>query len=204
MIFDFPNISFKDEEWLYILECYLKGWTETPFTYLDGYNVDTLKFYDGFIGTLLKHTERIYKICPDFLDGRFVSSWKYQGKLFRVMHPVLNVDKDGNESVAFPKVEYHNMITHWTDDYAFAGLLQKLNPDSEYVILEAETGDHFAFNVNGFRKEYNCEEQFTQKEREFIFPMYKECIKEYHMSINDFVNMKRVELKEGCDEKVAH
>ena len=193
MIFDFPNIRFSDDEWLYILECYLKGWTETPLTYLESYDIDTLKFYDGFIGTLLKQTEKVFNIWPDCLDSRFVSSWKYQGKLYRIMHPVMRIDKDGNESSALPEVEYHGMITHWTDDYSFAGLLQKANPDWEYIILEADTSDHFAFDVNGFRKEYGCEERFTEKEREFIFPMYKECIKEYRMSINEFVELKKQE-----------
>jgi len=42
MIFDFPSIRFSDEEWLYMLERYLKGWTETPLTYLDGYDIDKL------------------------------------------------------------------------------------------------------------------------------------------------------------------
>ena len=191
MIFDFPNIRFSDDEWLYIIERYLKGWTETPLTSLEGYDIDTLKFYDGLIGTLLKQTERVHKIWPDCLDNRFVGSWKYQGKLYRIMHPVMYVDKDGNESRALPEVEYHGMITHWTDDYTFAGLLQKTNPNWEYIILEADTGDHFAFNVNGFRKEYGCEEPFTQKEREFIFPMYKECIKEYRMSITEFATIKK-------------
>ena len=190
MIFDFPNIRFSDEEWLYILERYLKGWTETPLTYLDGYDIDTVKFYDGLIGTLLKQTERIYKIWPDYLDSRFVGSWKYQGRLYRVMHPVLHVDENENEHSALPDVEYHGMITHWTDDYTFSCLLQKVNLDCEHIILEADTSDHFAFDVNGFRKEYGCEEQYTQKEREFIFPMYKECIKEYRMTINEFIEMK--------------
>lgn len=195
MIFDFPNIRFSDEEWLYILECYLKGWTETPLTYLDGYDIDTVKFYDGLIGTLLKQTERIYKIWPDCLDSRFVGSWKYQGRLYRVMHPVLQIDENGYEHSVLPEAEYHGMITHWTDDYTFSGLLQKVNPDCEHIILEADTGDHFAFDVNGFRKEYGCEEQYTQKEREFIFPMHKECIKEYRMTINEFIKKKQGEMQ---------
>ncbi len=194
MILDFPNIRFSDEEWLYMLERYLKGWTETPLTYLDGYDIDTVKFYDGLIGTLLKQTERIYKIWPDCLDSRFVGSWKYQGRLYRVMHPVLQIDENGNECSVLPEVEYHGMITHWTDDYTFSGLLQKVNPDCEYIILEANTGDHFAFDVNGFCKEYGCEEQYTQKEREFIFPMYKDCIKEYRMTINEFIKKKQGEI----------
>ena len=47
--------------------------------------------------------------------------------------------------------------------------------------------------MNGFRKEYGCEERFTEKEREFIFPMYKECIKEYRMSIREFADLKQKE-----------
>ena len=61
MIFDFSNIGFEDDEWLYMVERYLKGWTETPLTISGGYSIETLKFYDGFLGTLLKHTERLSK-----------------------------------------------------------------------------------------------------------------------------------------------
>ena len=191
MIFDFPNIGFEDDEWLYMVERYLKGWTETPLTISGGYNIETLKFYDGFLGTLLKHTERLSKEYYDFLDHRFVNSWKYQGKLYRVLHDCPISAK--SRKTKLPKVNYHGMISHWTDDYTFAGLQYKLNPDSEYIILEADTGDHFAFDVNGFRKEYGCEEPFTQKEREFIFPMCKECIKEYRMSIREFADLKQKE-----------
>lgn len=194
MIFDFHNIGFDDNEWIYILIRYLKGWTEIPLNCLGGYDVETLKFYDGFIGTLIKHTEKVHAVCPDLLDSRFIGSWKYQGKLYRVIHSVLTIDEDENESVALPEVEYHGMITHWTDDYTFKALLNKISADEQCIILEADTGDHFAFNVNGFRKEYRCEERYTKDEREFIFPMYKECIKEYHMSINEFVSQKEEEV----------
>ena len=191
MIFDFPNIGFKDDEWLYMVKRYLKGWTEIPLTVSGGYSIETLKFYDGFLGTLLKHTERLSQEYYDFLDHRFVNSWKYQGKLYRVLHDCPPSAK--SRKTKLPKVNYHGMITHWTDDYTFAGLQYKLNPDAEYIILEADTGDHFAFDVNGFRKEYGCEERFTEKEREFIFPMYKECIKEYRMSIREFADLKQKE-----------
>ena len=192
----FPNLGFSDEEWLYILERYLKGWTEIPLSNSYGYDVEALKFYDGFIGTLLKRTEQVNVDYPHCLDGRFVNSWKYQGKLYRVMHSHYVFDNGETEEprLVMPQVNYHGMISHWTDDYTFAGLQYKLNPDAEYIILEADTGDHFAFDVNGFRKEYGCEEQFTEKEREFIFPMYKECIKEYRMTITEFAEMKKREV----------
>ena len=144
---------------------------------------------------MLKRTEQVYADYPNCLDEHFVNSWKYQGKLYRVIHSHYVFDNDESEELrlVMPHVDYHGMITHWTDDYTFAGLQYKLNPDTEYIILEANTGDHFAFDVNGFRKEYGCEERFTEKEREFIFPMYKECIKEYRMSINEFVELKKQE-----------
>ena len=189
----FPNLGFSNEEWLYILERYLKGWTEIPLNNSRGYNIETLKLYDGFLGTLLKRTERMYIDYSDCLDSHFVNSWKYQGKLYRVIHSHYVFDNEEAEEprLIMPQVDYHRMISHWTDDYTFAGLQYKLNPDAEYIILEADTGDHFAFDVNGFRKEYGCEERFTEKEREFIFPMYKECIKEYRMSINEFADKKK-------------
>ena len=190
MIFDFPNINLDDDEWICILAHYLKGWTETPLSSFNGYDIETLKFYDGFIGTLLKQTERISACCSYLLNDRFVNSWKYQGKLYRVMHPNLTVDEDGKEIVSLPKVDYHGMITHWTDDYTFQALLHKLSDDEECIILEADTADHFAFDVNKFRIEYNCRESYTEKEREFVFPMYKECIKEYRMTIKQFTEEK--------------
>ena len=51
------NIQFSDEEWLCILKLYLNGWTEIPLNMTFGYDLDILKFYDGFIGLLLKQTE---------------------------------------------------------------------------------------------------------------------------------------------------
>ncbi len=47
-----------------------------------------------------------------------------------------------------------------------------------------------------FRKIYKCENPYTAKEREIIFPMYKECIiKEHYMSINDFIRFKQCQYK---------
>lgn len=195
MIFDFASIGFDDDEWIYILIRYLKGWTEVPLNNFSGYNIETLKFYDGFIGTLLKHTEKINEIAPAYLNYRFVNSWKYQGKLYRVIHSISDVDEDGNESKSLPEIEYHGMITHWTNDYSFESLLKRISMDEEYIILEADTGNHFAFDVNGFRREYKCEERYTEGEREFIFPMYKECIKEFRMTIREFVEKKKHELE---------
>lgn len=87
-----------------------------------------------------------------------------------------------------PKVEYHGMISHWTKDYTFKGFLHKLPSKQKYIILEADTQDHIGFDVNKFRKEYDCEKPNTEIEQEIIFPMYKDCIKEYRMTINEFFN----------------
>lgn len=56
-----------------------------------------------------------------------------------------------------PCVDYHGMIAHWTDDYSFPGLMYKLSPEEECIVLEADTKEHIAFDVNGFRKEYGFE-----------------------------------------------
>lgn len=192
MIFYMPNIHFTDEEWIYILIQYLNGWTEIPLNPSEGYNLDKLKFYDGFIGFLLKQIEYCLEEYPDILDRNFINSWKYKGKLFRVIHPRIienNKTKTGH-SLRLPKVQYHGMISHWTDDYTFKGL-HKLNRKTKYIILEADTQNHIGFDVNKFRKKYDCEKTFTEKEREIIFPMYKECIiKEHHLTIEDFIKLK--------------
>ena len=197
MIFNFPNMRFSDDAWKYMILQYLKEWTEIPLTTNDGYDIEELKFFDGFIGTLLKQTKALMSEYPSFLDKEFVDSWKYQGKLYRVIHPHYVFD-DGviEPRTIMPEVNYHSMITHWTSDYTFSRLMYKLSPDEKYIILEADTGDHLAFDVNKFREANNVIEPYTQGENEIIFPMYKECIKEYRMTINEFIEMKEQEEKQ--------
>lgn len=193
MVFYMPNMQFKDEDWIYILINYINGWTEIPLSNYGGYDVDKLKFYDGFIGYLIKQTEYFLKEYPDILDKKFVDSWKYQGKIYRIIHQIEVGDNKAEDGYSYklPEVEYHEMISHWTDDYTFQGLMYKLSDDEPYIILEADTHNHLAFDVNKFRKTYNCENPYTAKEREIIFPMYKDCIKEYHMSVKEFIQMKK-------------
>lgn len=199
MIFNFNNMDFSDEDWKYIILQYLKEWTEIPLKPTYGYDIEELKFFDGFLGTLLKQTEALMSEYPSVLDREFIDSWKYQGKLYRVIHPHYVFD-DGviEPRTIMPEVNYHRMITHWTSDYTFEGLLKnnKIFDDEEYIILEADTGNHLAFDVNKFRKANNAEKRYTQGEEEIIFPMYKECIKEYRMTINEFIEMKKQEEKE--------
>lgn len=192
MIISVPNLFFKDEEWIYILIKYLNGWTEIPLSNSGGYDVNELKFYDGFIGYLLKQTEHFLKEYPKILNKEFVDSWKYQGKIYRIIHEMEFEDENAEDGYSYklPNVEYHGMISHWTDDFTFQGLMYKLNTETPYIILEAYTQDHIAFDVNKFRKQYNCENPFIAKEREIIFPMYKECINEYRMSVSEFIRMK--------------
>ena len=195
MIFDF-NMSFTDDEWKIIIIEYLRVWTSIPLTTNGDYDIENLKFFDGLLGTLLKHTESLLKEYPPFLDKEFVDSWKYQGKLYRVIHPHYVFDDDSVEPrTVMPEVNYHRMITHWTSDYTFTGLLAtaKIFDDEEYIILEADTGEHLAFDVNKFRQANNAQEVYTQGENEIIFPMYRENIKEYRMTIKEFIRMKNQE-----------
>jgi hypothetical protein len=196
MIFDMPSIYLSDDDWIYFLSRCLKGWTEIPLSQTNGYDKDVLKFYDGIIGLLLKQTERFQKMYPNALNTEFVNAWKYQGRIYRVIHSRIeenNRNKSGY-SCRLPKVEYHGRITHWTTDYTFYAL-HKLSRSTKYIILEADTKEHIAFDINGFREKYECLEEYTKGEQEIIFPMYKECIKEYRMTINEFVEMKN---KESC------
>ena len=178
MIFNFNYMDFSDEDWKYIILQYLKEWTEIPLNPTYGYDIEELKFFDGFLGTLLKQTESLMSDPYADVDNDFVDSWKYQGKLYRVIHSHYVFD-DGvvEPRTIMPEVNYHRMITHWTSDYTFDGLMYKLSPDEKYIILEADTGDHLAFDVNKFRKANNAIEPYTHGENEIIFPMYKECIK---------------------------
>lgn len=68
---------------------------------------------NGLLGTLLKHTEFLTKEYPSTLDKEFVDSWKYQGKIYRVIHPHYVFDTDSTEPrTVMHKVNYHGMITH--------------------------------------------------------------------------------------------
>lgn len=192
MIFNFPFLHFTDSEWIQIITEYVKGFTELPLTTSEGYSVEDLKFFDGLLGTLLKHTKWILEEIPQEINNEFVNSWMYQGKLYRCMHGVAKYNC-GKESCSLPTVDYHGMITHWTTDFEFKGLLHKLSNDVEYIILETDTQDNLAFDVNKFRKTYGCQEVFTEKEREVIFPLCKENTKEYRMTIKQFVQMKQQE-----------
>ncbi len=194
MIFNKPNVNFFDNERIEIIKEYLNGWTEIPLSTSSGYDIDELKFYDGLLGTLLKDTEFLINNAPSYVNKDFVESWKYQGKLYRVIHGFCMLDENDEEKYIMPEVDYHGMISHWTDDYMFSGLKYKLPPDCEYIILETDTKGHLAFDVNKFRKTYNCENPFTEKECEIIFPMYKENTKEYRMTINEFIKMKEQDI----------
>lgn len=192
MVLDMPNIPFSEDKYIKLLTEYLNNWTEIPLRNIGGYNIDNLKTYDDFIGLLLKQYEKDMYDHPELLDKHFFNSWKYQGKLYRILHEVYVEDttSDDGYSCKFPDIEYHGMISHWTDDYTFQGLMYKLSSEDPCIILEADTQEHLAFDVNKFRKTYNCENPYTAKEREIIFPMYKDCIKEYRMSVSEFIQMK--------------
>ena len=192
MILDFPQMNLSDKEWIKLLERYLKQWTEIPLTTGDGYDIDELRFFDGFIGTIIRQTESNLK-NKEVINKEFVNSWKYTGKMYRVLHRIYRIEK-GQNHCTLPRVRYHRMITHWTTDYTFSKLRHKLCCDEKHIILEADTGEHIAFDINGFRKRYNCEESYTKDEREVIFPMYKECIKEYHMTLREFEEMTKHNL----------
>ena len=172
-----------------LLSLYLKGWTEIPFNLNDSYDKNELIFYDGFIGTILRKAEELIKFAPTLKNDEFIKTWLYQGKLYRVIHPYPKEDRrcKGGFRNAFPKVEYHGMITHWTKDSEFKAF-KKLTSGEKYIILEADTKDHLAFDINLYRKKNGIDEEYTKDEEEVIFPMYKENINEYKMTIEEFNN----------------
>lgn len=194
MIIDMPCIGFEDDDWIYILIHYLNSWTEIPLNDYGECDLEELKFYDGFIGFLIKETEKYLNNSDDSKDIniKFIESWKYQGKLYRIIHGNMIEDNEEDDGYSFklPQVNYHGMITHWTDDYSFKGLMYKLSDDEQYIILEADTKEHIGFDINKFRKNYGCEKKTTENEREVIFPMYKDCIKEYKMTVKEFIQLK--------------
>ena len=187
-----PNISLSEEDTLFLISRILKSWTEIPLSSTAGYDKEELKFYDGFLGTLIRRTEASIKEWPQCAEDDFIKSWKYQGPLYRVLHASPHNDRRYRDGfrMELPSVEYHRMITHWTNDFTFNGLLYKLSPKQKCIILEAHTGNHIAFDVNRFRDTFGFQERYTEKEREIIFPMYKECITEYRMTIEEFAEMK--------------
>ena len=187
-----PNIGLNEEELIYLVYKYVSSWTEIPLSICDGYDIEQLRFYDAFLGTLIRNTEEFLRNYPGYENDGFIRSWKYQGKLYRLLHEAPHIDRrylDGYR-LELPSVEYHRMVSHWTDDYSFKGLMYKLSPQTQYIILEADTNDHLAFDIYGFLNKYGFRIPKTENEREFIFPMYKECITEYRMTVEEFVGKK--------------
>ncbi len=192
------EIPLDEKELTYITLAYLEGWTNIPLTSYGDCDIDKVKFYDGFFGYILRRAEHLAEYRPELLENN--SSWKYQGKLYRVIHPCMRITQEGEETVFLPDVQYHQMIAHWTSDYTFSGLLYKLSPEEEYIILEADTGKHFGFDVNKFYTSNGADNRYTKVEQEIIFPMYEECTKEYRMSISDFINLKNTQNTDCGDE----
>lgn len=194
-----PELYLPEKDVVSLIGRYLKSWTEIPLSPCSGYDKEKLKFYDGFLGTLIRKTEEALRENPQFACDPFINSWKYQGKLYRVLHACEVKDcryRDGYRT-DLPKVDYHGMISHWTDDYRFEGLMYKLSPKEKYIILEADSGEHIGFDVNRFREAFGFQEHFTKGEREIIFPMYKDCIMEHRMTIEEFVQLKETPLTES-------
>lgn len=192
MIFDECYMNFTDEQWIYIIAQYLNSWTEIPLNIDSGYDREKVKFYDGLIGRLLKDTEYYLKNHPNVLDQEFVNSWLYCGKIYRIIHQCYkksNKTKSGY-TCRLPKVEYHGMISHWTTDYTFKGMKHKIYHDEKFIILEANTKDHIAFNINKFRKTYGYRNYNTEREKEIIFPMYKDYTIEHRMTISEIIELK--------------
>lgn len=141
MILNIPSIHFKEDERINIIKQYLNKWTEIPLSEIADYDLDEIKSYDEVIGLLIKQTEQYLKECPDCLtksNMQFINSWKYQGKLNRIIHARI-INNNYSLSYQMPKIQYHGMISHWTDDYTFKGLTYKLNTKEKRIILEADT-----------------------------------------------------------------
>ena len=193
MVTNLPNILFQHEEWVKLLSTELSSWTEIPLSPISGYDKNSVRRYDGIIGTLLRETELLLKNSPNKVNNSFFNSWMYKGKLYRIIHesPVEDARDKNDFRYELPKIDYHGMIAHWTTDYTFKGLMYKLSPEVESIILEADTAEHIGFDINRFRKTYGFENSFLTNENEVIFPMYKNCITEYKMSINNFIQIKK-------------
>lgn len=192
MVSNLPNILFQHEECVDILSTVLSSWTEIPLSPIDGYDKNYVRQHDRIIGTLLRETELLLKNSPNKVNNSFFNSWMYKGKLYRIIHvsPVEDARCEDGFRYELPKIDYHGMIAHWTTDYTFKGLMYKLSPEVESIILEADAAEHIGFDINRFRKTYGFENSFLTNENEVIFPMYKNCITEYKMSINDFIQIK--------------
>ena len=188
MLKEMKKVGVDPAKWMGLVQCYLRGWTSIPFTRDEGYDRDLLKFYDEFIGALLKETEKDISGSYELSSRDVNRACAYRGKLYRILHAVLPDDGRKSGGIGLlPDVEYHGMITHWTDDVTFSDLRSSLAQNRKYIILEADTGSHIGLDVNRFFEYIGAEEP---GKREIIFPMYRDCIKEYRMTLGKFLEMK--------------
>lgn len=172
----------------------LDQWTERP-QLDDEYNKKVLKLYDALIWTRVENTKDELKIIKSSIKNRnearknasgFIenlmpktnndltaklnainedtNSWKYVGKNYRVI--------DCGKS----RVEYHQLITSWTDSLEAFKQFNHLCKKRRYSFLIADTGKDWAFDVNKYRNNTKNRHCYTEHESEIIFPADKQYV----------------------------
>lgn len=145
---------------IYIFNDALLQWLQRP-QLEQKYNFLNLKFYDGLIGYVIEKYNRDFKnkeyMSQDNLH--FMNTWKYNGKIYRVIDANLN------------EIKYHNMIASWTKSIDAFDSFNHLYKSEKYTFLIADTKDNFGFDVNKYKHFFGVENDYIQHEKEIIFPM---------------------------------
>lgn len=187
-IFDglfYPTFSAEDQ--FLIFNRVLLSWLERP-QLGSGYNKNTLDFYDGVIGHIIKTANHYCanqnKIWFPPQIAQIMELWKYQGYIYRVI----------DESPS--KIRYHKKISSWTKNIEGFNKFNHLHKKSKYTFLIANTNDYYGFNVNKYNDYFNQGNQHIQHEEEVIFPMDKKYIIDvFYGTLDEFkVHVKQLNL----------
>lgn len=153
-----------------------------------GYDEEGLRFYDGVLGNLIRMRDRMVEFdyistMSDLSD--FSSKWEYQGNIYRVIGKSYVYPKDENREPykRMPAIKWHGMIASWSSSYDFTTGFNHIYPHTKYTIIHANTGKSAGIDVNKFSEYLGCYNRYTACEKEIIFPMKKEFVKNIYKNI---------------------
>lgn len=109
-----------------------------------------------------------------------VNTWKYRGKLYRVMDCKQN------------QIDYHGLIASWTNDYKSFKNFNHLYDKQKYTFIVGSTGSDWGFDVNKYRQYIGERHIYTEHESEIIFPLDYKYVKDtFYGTLDGFYKYMR-------------
>ena len=190
------QLSFENQKFMIAITMY--QFREIPMC-SGGYDEEGLRFYDGILGNLIRMRDivverELYDVIDGYTD--FLSSWEYQGDIYRVLDKSLVYPKNKEPYYRTPSIKWHGMIASWSSSYDFTENFNHIYADKPYTIIHANTGKSAGIDANKFGEYLGYHSRYTIGENEIIFPMKKEFV------VNVYKNITPNEFKKMMESKV--